>query len=35
MEKKKEGDREAAVEVFLYLISYITVFLLGLGKESC
>jgi hypothetical protein len=29
MEKKKEGDREPAGEVFLHLIPYITVFLLG------
>jgi hypothetical protein len=37
MEKKREGDREAAGEVFFYhLIPYITVFfVLGMGKGSC
>jgi hypothetical protein len=36
MEKKMEGDREAAGEVFYHLIPYITVFLvLGMGKGSC
>jgi hypothetical protein len=35
MEKKREGDREAAGEVFYHLIPYITVFLLGIGKGSC
>jgi hypothetical protein len=36
MEKKREGDREAAGEVFLSLIPYITIFLvLGMRKGSC
>jgi hypothetical protein len=35
MEKKREGDREAAGEVFYHLIPYITVFLvLGMRKGS-
>jgi hypothetical protein len=34
MEKKREGDREAAGEVFLASDPYITVFLLGMGKGS-
>jgi hypothetical protein len=35
MEKKRGEDREAAGEVFYHLISYITLFLLGMGKGSC
>jgi hypothetical protein len=35
MEKKREGDREAAGDVFLASDPYITVFLLlGMGKGS-
>jgi hypothetical protein len=37
MEKKREGDREAAGEVFYNLIPYITVFffVLGMRKGRC
>jgi hypothetical protein len=35
MEKKREGDREAAGEVFLASDPCITVFLLRMRKRSC
>jgi hypothetical protein len=36
MEKKREGDREPAGEVFLASDPYITVFsVLGMGKGRC
>jgi hypothetical protein len=35
MEKKREGDREAAGEVFLASAPLYHCFLIGMGKGSC